>query len=77
MSAKHEKVLIGKGRLGVIKKAITELSKEEKQFRVAMKSLPPIQKLPAHYYLYVPIEFSIRLKEKFEDIHLEKYGYID
>ena len=77
MEYKHEKIIVAKGKLAVLKKAISELSKEDKSFKKAMKLLPKIQKLPTHYYVYVPFESRLKVKEKFEQIHYDKYGYID
>ena len=77
MDAKHEKIIVAMGKLNILKKAISELSKEEKEFQAAMQKLPSIQKLPMHCYVYIPAEYKVIVKEKFNRIHYEKYGYVD
>lgn len=77
MPNKTEKIIIGKGKLTVIKKVITELSKSDSVFKNEMDKLPAVQKLTSHYYLFVPINYHQIVKKKFEELHFEKYGYVD
>lgn len=65
---KHEKVIIGKGNLTLFRKAISILKKEDADFKKQMKGLPPIQKLPTHYYCYVPFDQARRLADIFDEL---------
>lgn len=72
---KHEKVIIPKGRIALFKKVISSLKTSDPKFKKLMAGLPPIQKLPTHSYCYVPIEYAMAIKDKYDELHYEAYGY--
>lgn len=74
---KYEKIIIPLGRKNVLTAAIRSIERTNRAFKMEMKKLPPIQKLATHYYCYVPLSEAREIKEKYEEIHWDKYGYVD
>lgn len=74
---KNEKIIIPKGRKQILKKVLSTLKKEDKEFKSLMDKLPTIQTLPTHYYCYVPYEYARKIVEMYKDLHYEEYGYVD
>lgn len=77
MNPKHEKIIIPKGRKQLFRKVLTKLKKKDSQFKALMDKMPDIQTLPSHSYCYVPFDYAIRIKEMYEELHYEKYGFVD